>query len=175
MNLWVFDFDGTLSSMVPDRDAAKLHPACSAILDNLSRKSGNFVAVLSSRELEDLAGRIPFPGVILGGASGLAWRLPGGHRILPGAPAEARREEAREALGPLLSRLSAFPGVEVEDKGWSVAVHYRGVLPGAFPMFEPLLAELETAPGIRAYRGTYAVEVQLFPNVSKSFGGSAAS
>jgi trehalose 6-phosphate phosphatase len=170
LNLWVFDFDGTLSSMVADRDAAKLHPACGAMLDALSRKRGNFVAVLSSRELEDLAGRIPFPDVILGGASGLSWRLPGGHRIFPGAPAEARRDESRKALAPVLSRLSAFPGVDVEDKGWSVAVHYRGVLPDAVPMLEPLLAELGTMPEIRAYRGTYAVEVQLFRNVSKSFG-----
>jgi len=167
---WVFDFDGTLSAIVSDRDAAELHPACGALLETLSREDGNFVAILSSREIEDLADRVPLSGVILGGASGLAWRFPGGIRLLPGDPVEKRREKVRKTLAPILNRLSAYPGVEVEDKGWSVAVHYRQVLPGATPMLEPLLAELGKTPGIRMYRGTYAVEVQLFPNVSKSFG-----
>jgi len=170
LNLWVFDFDGTLSPIVSDRDAAALHPMCRDLIESLSQRDGHFVAVLSSREIEDLVGRVPLPLVILGGSSGLAWRLPGGHRIRPGEPAEARREEVRKAISPLLSRFFSIPGVDVEDKGWSVAVHYREVLPEAMPMLEPLLEELGNTPGIRVFRGTYAVEVQLFPNVSKSFG-----
>ena len=170
MNLWAFDFDGTLSPLVPDRDAAALHPMCRELLATLSEKEGNHVAVISSREVDDLAMRVPLPRVILGGASGLAWRFPGGVRLLPGDPVEKRRQKVRKDLGPILNRLSAFPGVEVEDKGWSVAVHYRKVFPDATPMLEPLLADLWETPGTRMYRGTYAVEVQLFPNVNKSFG-----
>jgi trehalose-phosphatase len=170
MSLWVFDFDGTLSPLVPDRHDAEIHPMCRELLKDLSEKPGHFAAVLSSREIEDLVGRIPLPRVLLGGASGLVWRFPGGHRLRPGDPAEARREESGKAIAPLLSRLSSFPGVDVEDKGWSVAVHYRHVLPGALPMLEPLLAELGETPGIRAFRGPSAVEVQLLPHVSKSFG-----
>jgi len=170
MSLWVFDFDGTLSPLVPDRHDAELHPMCRELLKDLSGKHGHFAAVLSSREIEDLVSRVPLPRVILGGASGLVWRFPGGHRLHPGDPAEARREEAGRVIAPLLSRLSSFPGVDVEDKGWSVAVHYRHVLPDALPMLEPLLQELEETPGIRAFRGPSAVEVQLLSHVSKSFG-----
>lgn len=170
MNLWIFDFDGTLSDIVSDREAARLHPACRSLLETLSGKGGNYVAVLSSREIDDLAARVPLPDVILGGASGLAWRFPGGIRLLPGDTVEKRREKAQKALAPILNRLSAYPGVEVEDKGWSVAVHYRQVLPDATPMLEPLFAELAAVPGTRTYRGTYAFEVQLFHNVNKSFG-----
>lgn len=170
MNLWVFDFDGTLSPLVPDREAASLHPACRALLETLSRTKGNFAAVVSSREIEDLARRVPLPEVILGGASGLAWRFPGGIRLVPGDPVEKRLEAVRKRLAPILGRLAAFPGVEVEDKKWSVAIHYRNVLPEAIPMLEPLLVELGETPGIRSYQGAYAVEVQLFPDVSKSFG-----
>jgi trehalose-phosphatase len=170
LNLWIFDFDGTLSDIVPDREAAALHPACRALLETIPGIPGNIVAVLSSREIDDLASRIPLPDVILGGASGLSWRFPGGIRLLPGDPVEKRRERHRKALAPILNRLSAYPGVEVEDKGWSVAVHYRRVLPDITPMLEPLFAELAEVPGTRTYRGTYAVEVQLFHDVSKSFG-----
>ena len=168
--LWVFDFDGTLSAIVPDRDAARLHPSCRELLKKLASKPGHFVAVLSSRSIEDLAPRVPLPLVILGGASGLEWRLPGGHRVRPGDAAEARRERAREAISPQLARLSSFPGVEVEDKGWSVAVHHRHVMPEALAMLQPLLAELCRTPGIRVFRGPSVAEVQLLPHVSKSFG-----
>jgi len=170
LHLWVFDFDGTLSPHVPDRDAAELDPACRSLLEALSARKGHIAAILSSREIDDLAVRVPLPDVILGGASGLSWRFPGGIRLVPGDPVERRRDRVRRALAPIFSRLSAFPGVEVEDKGWSVAVHFRGVLPDATPMLEPLIAELAGTPGIRLYRGMQAVEVQLFGNVSKSFG-----
>jgi len=113
---------------------------------------------------------VPLPRVILGGASGLEWRLPGGHRIRPGDPAEARREKVRRTLDPLLARLSHIPGVDDEDKGWSIAIHYRHVLPEVVPMLEPLLKELEGAQDVRVYRGPSVAEVQLLRNVSKSFG-----
>ena len=169
-SLWVFDFDGTLSPIVDDRPAARIHPMCRELLKGLARMPTHFVIVLSSREIEDLAKRVPLPRVILGGASGLEWRLPGGHRIRPGDPFEARREKVRRTLDPLLSRLSFIPGVDVEDKGWSVAIHYRHVLPEVMAMLEPLLKELEETPDVRVYRGPSVAEAQLLRNVNKSFG-----
>jgi len=169
-SLWVFDFDGTLSPIVGDRHAARIHPMCRKLLKGLARMPTHFVVVLSSREIEDLAKRVPLPRVILGGASGLEWRLPGGHRIRPGDPFEARREKARATLDPLLARLSHMPGVDVEDKGWSVAIHHRHVLPEIVAMLEPLLKELEETPDVRVYRGPSVAEVQLLRSVNKSFG-----
>jgi trehalose 6-phosphate phosphatase len=168
--LWVFDFDGTLSPIVEDRHAARIHPVSRELLKGLARMPSHFVVILSSREIEDLAKRVPLPRVILGGASGLEWRLPGGHRIRPGEPFEARREKVRSTLDPLLTRLSHIPGVDVEDKGWSVAVHHRHVLPGVVPLLAPLLDELEGMQDIRVFRGPSVAEVQLLRNVSKSFG-----
>jgi trehalose-phosphatase len=169
-SLWVFDFDGTLSPIVADRHAARIHPMCRELLKGLARMPGHFVVVLSSREIEDLSKRVPLPRVILGGASGLEWRLPGGHRIRPGGTFEARREKVRRNLDPLLARLSHIPGVDVEDKEWSVAVHHRHVLPEVVAMLEPLLKELEGTLDIRVFRGPAVAEVQLLRNVSKSFG-----
>lgn len=168
--LWVFDFDGTLSPIVPDRDAARLHPACRGLLAELAAARAHAVVVLSSRSIGDLAPRVPLPGVILGGGSGLEWRFPGGVRVRPGHAAEARRETARESADPVLARLSRIPGVIVEDKGWSVGVHHRRIQPEAIPVLEPLLAELGRTPGIRVFRGPAVAEVQLLPHASKSFG-----
>lgn len=168
--LWVFDFDGTLSPLVPDRNAARLHPASRAMLKELAADSRNRVAVLSNRSLEDLSSHVPIPGLFLGGASGLEWRLPEGHRIRPGKNAERKLREVREAVDPELATMSVFPGVDLEDKHWSVAVHFRGVPPEALPTLGQLIRELKKHPGIRVFEGAAALEVQLLPSMNKSFG-----
>ncbi len=168
--LWIFDFDGTLSPIVPDRKVARLHPACRDLLRDLVRCPLCRVAVLTSRTVEDLLPRVPIPGVILGGSCGLEWRFPCGRRILPGKPAEERLADARRAMEPHLLRLAAFPGVEVEDKRWSAAVHYGRVFPDALPRFYSLIEALKGHPGIRVYEGRWAVEVQYLASVNKSFG-----
>jgi len=61
--LWVFDFDGTLSPLVPDRSIATLHAACKTMLEELSAGPREIVAVLSSRGIEDRVPRVPIPGV----------------------------------------------------------------------------------------------------------------
>ncbi len=168
--LWVFDFDGTLSPIVADRAAARLHPASLALLRDLARDRRNRVAVLSTRTLGDLASRVPVPGVILGGSSGLEWRVAGGRRILAGEATRRKLENVRALALPLLERLGAIPGVEIEDKHWSAAVHYRRVAPETMPTLVPLFEELEGCPGIRVYSGPMAAEVQFLPAVNKALG-----
>ena len=168
--LWVFDFDGTLSPIVADRTAARLHPASRALLADLAREPANRVAVLSTRAIEDLPPRIPVPGVILWGSSGLEWRLPDGRRVVPREATRRKLAEARARILPSVGRLGAIRGVEIEDKGWSVAVHYRRVPADTMPGLVPLLDELAGFPGIRVYAGPMAAEVQFFPRVNKAFG-----
>lgn len=168
--LWIFDFDGTLSPIVPDRKVARLHPACRALLRDLVRCPSCRVAVLTSRTVEDLLPRVPIPGVFLGGNSGLEWQFPCGRRILPGTRVEKRMDGARRAIEPRLSHLAAIPGVEVEDKRWSASIHYRRVFPDALPRFHSLIEALQMHPGVRVYEGRWVVEVQYLASVNKSFG-----
>jgi trehalose-phosphatase len=93
--LWVFDFDGTLSTLVPERNKAELHPACRKMLGDLVKNPHNHVAVLSSRALDDLSPRVPVRGIFLGGGSGTEWRIPGLHRVTPGGKGEQRLLAAR--------------------------------------------------------------------------------
>jgi trehalose 6-phosphate phosphatase len=168
--LWVFDFDGTLSPFVPDRTEARLHRECERMLRFLARSPWNRVAVLSSRTLDDIVSRVPVPGVFIGGASGLEWRLPGGHRIGPGAASETLLEGKRRAVSPILKEMASIPGVEIEDKGWSVAVHYRNASPRSFQKRTSLLQRLRDRAGIKVYRGHEVVEVQLVLGGGKSAG-----
>ena len=169
-SLWVFDFDGTLSPIVPDRTGARLHRECERMLRFLARSPWNRVAVLSNRTLDDIVSRLPVPGVFVGGASGLEWRLPGGRRIGPGSASEALLAVKRQAVFPLLKEMASVPGVEIEDKRWSVAVHYRNAPPRSFRRRVSLLHRLRNRKGIKVFRGPEVVEVQLIGGGGKSAG-----
>ena len=168
--LWVFDFDGTLSTIVPNRSDARLHRECERMLRILTRSPWNRVAVLSSRTLDDIVSRVPVPGMFIGGASGLEWVLPGGHRIVPGAASETLLEEKRRGVAPILKELASIPGVEIEDKRWSVAVHYRNASPRSFRKKISLLQRLRDRTGIKVFRGHEVVEVLLLGGGGKSAG-----
>jgi trehalose-phosphatase len=168
--LWAFDFDGTLSRIVPDRNDARLLPECGNMLRYLLSSPWNRVAVISSRALDDIAPRVPVPGLYVGGGSGLEWQLPGGRRARPDAAAEKLLSAARRAVAPLLSEVAAIPGVDVEDKKWSVAVHFRDATPHTFRRRTSLLARLRNLPGIKAYRGHEVQELQLVRGGGKSSG-----
>jgi trehalose 6-phosphate phosphatase len=169
-SLWVFDFDGTLSPFVPERAEARLHRECERMLRFLARSPWNRVAVLSSRMLEDVVSRIPVPGVFIGGGSGLEWQFPGGHRIGPGEASEALLERKRMDVSPVLKEMARIPGVEIEDKHWSVAIHYRNASPRSFRKRTSLLQRLRDRTGIKLYRGHEVVEVQMVDGGGKSAG-----
>ena len=136
----------------------------------LVRSPSNRVAVLSSRTLDDIVSRVPVPGVFVGGASGLEWVLPGGHRIGPGTASEALLEKKRRAVSPILKELASIPGVEIEDKRWSMAVHYRNASPRSFRKRMSFLQRLRDRTGIKVFKGPKVVEVQLLGGGGKSAG-----
>lgn len=168
--LWAFDFDGTLSPIVPSRSAARLHPACEALLRGLAKSPGELVAILSSRSLDDLIPRVPVPGLYLGGGSGLEWRFPRGRRILPESGIARRVERAREDLSSTLEEISKVPGADVEDKRWSIAVHFRNSPPDALAALGSSLDGVRRMDGVRVFDGPCVAEIQLVPGWEKAEG-----
>jgi len=167
--LWIFDFDGTLSPLVPDRDAAALLPEARELLSTLSKLAGQSVAVLSSRMLDDLIPRIGVKGLYLAGGSGAEWLLPNGERRT--ADGKTRRlESVRKDVMPELNKLWDIQGVDVEDKKWSVAVHVRHVSAEDRARALDFLAVLSRTTGIRLLRGPEVFEIQLLPEIDKLFG-----
>jgi trehalose 6-phosphate phosphatase len=66
--------------------------------------------------------------------------------------------------------LASVPGVEIEDKRWSVAVHYRNASPRSFRRRASILQRLRNRKGIKVFRGPEAVEVQMLGGGGKSAG-----
>jgi trehalose 6-phosphate phosphatase len=118
----VLDFDGVLSPIVEDPTASAMPEPVAAILARLAPALG-LLAVLSGRPAEFLANRVRVGGVRLLGSYGIEQIWNGVRQIDP---------EARKWLGPvqeasrtLRDVLSASPGIRVEEKSVSVAVHWR--------------------------------------------------
>ncbi|MCM2278652.1 MAG: trehalose-phosphatase [Oligoflexia bacterium] len=116
--LFCFDYDGTLAPIVPDPARSRLSEEVRALLDRLSQRCT--VGVISGRSLPDLKDRLGVPLPYLVGNHGLEG-LPGSTPI-----ARIRRlcAEWKRLLAPALRLLEA-QGVWLEDKGWSLSVHYR--------------------------------------------------
>lgn len=165
--IWAFDFDGTLSCLVPERHSAVLAPECEDLLRELSADPNQVVAVTSSRSLEDLESRVRLSTVVLSGASGLEWWIPGGHRLRPNHQASVRLARERERLAPHLGALQGIPGVEVEDKTWSAAVHFRCASSEQQLRVRGELERLREHHGLAFHYGPEVAEVPFLPETSK--------
>ncbi|MDD2542621.1 MAG: trehalose-phosphatase [Desulfuromonadaceae bacterium] len=172
MRIWIFDFDGTLSPIVADRNAAVLHPACAAMLKELSRSSNNRVAVLSSRKFEDILPRVPLDNVIIGGNSGMEWQLPGKIRVSPGTGKEKTLQTRRQELMPLIETLGNKPGIEIEDKQWSVAIHLKKSEQAGQENAINAITTWAERENIPLHRGPNVLEIQLLAGFNKSVGVS---
>ncbi len=111
------DFDGTLAEIGPDPGAIWLPDGTGRAMERLAGRLGGALAVISGRDLRDLAARTP-AGVWRMGGHGLEVLPPGG----PVPPAPAGPPEAM--LAPLRDAAQA-PGVRIEVKGPVVALHFR--------------------------------------------------
>ena len=112
--LVAFDFDGTLAPIVTDPDRAAMRPSTRRLLEGVARAYP--CVVISGRSRDDVGRRlrgVPLAGVV------------GNHGLEPWH-AESRATRGVRRWIPLLEEeLAAIPGVAIEDKGLSIAVHYR--------------------------------------------------
>lgn len=120
------DFDGTLSEIVSDPDAATLADGAAAALEQLAALCP--VAILSGRDLADIRNRVGLPGIWYAGSHGFELVAPDGTHHHNDAAAAAV-PVLKSAAAQLRDELDHIPGARVEHKRYAVAVHYRNVAP----------------------------------------------
>lgn len=112
--LLAFDFDGTLAPIVADREQAAMRAKTRALLVAVCELYP--CAVISGRGQRDVAAKLRGIGVR---------HVVGNHGIEPG-PNMAGFERVIDVVRPVLARaLTDLQGVEIEDKRYSLTVHYR--------------------------------------------------
>ncbi|OFZ18255.1 MAG: trehalose-phosphatase [Bdellovibrionales bacterium RBG_16_40_8] len=118
--LFAFDFDGTLSKIVKDPRKAKINESTFDLLQQLGQLAP--IAVISGRGLDDLKSKFN---------SSVGYFV--GNHGLEGINSESQKREVflefcvswKTQLERSLKKESSPRGIEIEDKTYSIAVHYR--------------------------------------------------
>jgi trehalose-phosphatase len=117
------DFDGTLSEIVDDPDAATISDAMRTAVQDLAAEAT--VAIVSGRDRADVAARAGLEGLHFAGSHGLDIAGPEHTMAHPDAAAAVPEVDAAEER--LRGELADVPGVVLERKRFSLAVHDRQV------------------------------------------------
>lgn len=119
---WAYflDFDGTLVELAERPDAAAVDRHLMSIVASLMQATNGAVALISGRAIDDLVSRFG-SGVAIAGQHG-AERLTSDGRLI-GAPVDVAALDSARAF--LRCALNDYPALLLEDKGQSLALHYR--------------------------------------------------
>ncbi|UXA20569.1 trehalose-phosphatase [Mycobacterium sp. SMC-4] len=153
----LLDFDGTLSEIVGDPGTASLVPGAREILESLAARCP--VAVISGRELDDIRDRVGVPGIWYAGSHGLELWAPDGTRQQSQTGA-TQAQVLATAVAELRAGLAGIDGVLIEDKRFTVAVHYRHV---AADRVDQVIAATRTVGqrcGLRTADGRKVIELR---------------
>jgi len=123
------DVDGTLLDIAPRPELVEVPPSLPDLLQHLGAQREGALALISGRPIAELDRLFrPWRGAAAG-LHGIERRRPDGTHA-PRADADADRAAAA-VLGRLRPEMTAvarhWPGVFIEDKGRTLALHYRAV------------------------------------------------
>ncbi len=121
--LLLFDFDGTLVEFAPVPGAVELPRARRRWLEAIAARPDAVLGFLSGRPIDDLRSRVDVGRACYAGLHGLEMAWPGEEVLRH--PAVEEFAPIAHALASRLARRLRWPGVWIEDKGASVAVHWR--------------------------------------------------
>ena len=121
--LLFLDYDGTLTPIAPSPDQATLPSSTRSLLQRFSRNPRVTVALVSGRPLANLRQLVRVRNLSYVGNHGLEmWHR--GRCTSVAVPGHSR--EALSRIRPTLAGLvKDVPGARLEDKGLSLAIHYR--------------------------------------------------
>lgn len=116
----LLDIDGTILDLAPSPQQIRVPAGLRRTLVRLDELSGGAVALVSGRSLRDID--LIFAPLELAAIGGHGAEL----RVTAGAKALQRATPLPVALKRRLARLTELgPGILAEDKGYSLALHYR--------------------------------------------------
>ncbi|HSA06313.1 MAG TPA: trehalose-phosphatase [Candidatus Gastranaerophilales bacterium] len=167
--LLMFDYDGTLTPIVDKPENAKLEPEIKNSLESLAEDSFMHIAIVSGRDIKTLkklsgikSKEISFFGIH------------GGQSIINGeicdysSPLQKNRIQKMRAI--FKKELQYFEGVMLENKIYSVAVHYRladeGDIPEILKIIYEKLDDYNSDKELKIQSGKKVIEI-LPSNFSK--------
>jgi trehalose 6-phosphate phosphatase len=148
------DFDGTLVELANAPDGITVPPSLGELLRRLATKLEGRLAVISGRSIAGLEKHLDCSGVAVSGSHGLELRLANGEHIPHSAVVDLsgpREEIARFA--------AALPGLLVEEKPMSIALHYR-MAPAQAENVSSFMSDLASRSGLSIQHGKLVAELR---------------
>jgi trehalose 6-phosphate phosphatase len=148
------DIDGTIMPVAEKPDEMKASPACRIVFKRARDHLCGRLAVLSGRTIASI-------DAVLGGVIGCVAGVHGLQRRTPLGRVHLERPHSRvaDAAAELDALARARPGLLVERKGPSVAIHYGGAKEAEAAVLEAV-GRLSNASGLIVQRGRYVAELR---------------
>jgi trehalose-phosphatase len=151
------DYDGTLTPIVGRPEAAVLGEDMREVLRRLAARHA--VAIVSGRDLEDVRRRVGLEDVHYAGCHGFEIAGPRGNRVHGAAAAAAPQLAA--AADQVAHDIRGLPGVQLERKRFTLAVHYRRARDADVPAVRAAVARAQAHhPALRITSGKKVFELQ---------------
>lgn len=134
--LFAFDFDGTLAEIVDDPSSAMIAPRVFESLQRLGTKVP--VVIITGRSVEDVRSRLPKTIITIVGSHGFE-----GHSLVSQNDLDIAFTSTRlwiEILLKITSKFGKTNRVWIEDKKYSLCVHYRDKKTA--PLLPKLIAQI---------------------------------
>lgn len=148
------DFDGTLSEIAPTPASARLFPPLAQTLETLSDRLEGRLALLSGRDVATLGLLSGLPHIAMAGVHGLERKRAHG-QVLPNVCSNGVK-----GARPHLQRFVADqPGLLLEDKALSLALHYRSA-PGLAELAHARARDVADRFGLTLQTGRMVVELR---------------
>lgn len=159
------DVDGTLAPIVSRPEDATVPTEIRSLLAEMAGR-GVMVALITGRSLEMARAMVGLDGVVYAAEHGLTVWSDGVVETVPGI--EEYGELARQAERDLSELTRAAPGVQLENKGPLLAVHYRRAAdPEARERILEAVARSTAAGRFRIHEGRKVIELRPPVDIDK--------
>jgi trehalose-phosphatase len=168
--LLLADYDGTLTPIVDRPEDAILTDDMRQILRSLSVLNNCTVGIISGRSLTDIIDRVGLISVVYAGNHGM--EIKGLSGVLYVDPEVKKAQPIIHGLyKKLVKKLGRIKGVRVEDKGFSLSIHYRlvdeGILQKVRAIFENIVNDAQVSGVVRITHGKKVFEVRPAVDTNK--------
>lgn len=162
----MLDVDGTLAPIVGRPEDAAVPPATRSAVAVLAARDRTHVALVSGRAAGDARRLVCVSNVWVVGNHGAEVVSPDGEETVDPqvAPYQGAMAQARARLARLLGPVA---GVLVEDKQWTLSVHFRQADPKVVPSVQLSVERAAHELGLRVHEGKMVLEVRPPVRVDK--------
>jgi trehalose 6-phosphate phosphatase len=149
------DFDGTLAEIAPAPDLVHFFPETRAIIGVLAKSFSGAVAIVTGRNISEIDGHMAPLKLPIAGLYGLVHRTAAGDIVDFPVVSKALARASAE----LKIMVEQHPGLLLELKGQTIALHYRSRPDLGASCYEAVTNAVQGRPGLKMIEGKMVVEI----------------